>query len=74
MRQGKFVGRLDDAGPQSGSAFVNAPDAPLPSVVSFQVDIIGPLTGVVDPMLKLKAITPTDSDAYLIWMPLWQGW
>jgi len=50
-------------GPQSGSAFVNATDRRCRSVVSFQVDIIGPLTGVVNPMLK--AITPSDSDAYV---------
>jgi hypothetical protein len=50
-------------GPQSGSAFVKRDGPPLPSVVSFQVDIIGPLTGLVNPMLK--AITPSDSDAYV---------
>jgi hypothetical protein len=32
---------------------------------SIQVDTNGQFTGVVNPMLKLKAITPSDSDAYI---------
>jgi len=63
VRRGKFVGRLDDARAAERQRVRERVGLPLPSVVSFQVDIIGPLTGVVNPMPK--AITPSDSDAYV---------
>jgi len=45
VRRGKFVGRLDDARAAERQRVRERDGPPLPSVVSFQVDIIGPLTG-----------------------------
>ncbi len=56
---------------ESGSVFVNGTDAPLPSVLSFQVDVTGmTVSDGTNPPVSVLSVDMTSCDAKLAFMLL----